>query len=284
MKTMTTLRPGRLLARLVLPAMLVAMLAPAGAQELLAGLAPKNKLVLFTSTNPGSVEVVKITGLPKGEILLGIDRRPATGALYALSSASRLYTINTDTGLATAVSATPFVPALSGTRFSFDFNPVVDRIRIMSNTGQNLRLHPDTGITAATDTVLAYAMGDAGFGVTPDVAGAGYTNSVSPTPLTTTLYDIDARRDVLVIQNPPNNGTLNTVGALGLNVTNKIGFDIAGSNGTAYATLQTKLKFGKAKRTSLYTIDLTTGAATLVGKIGGPAPLTGLTALGPLTL
>jgi hypothetical protein len=282
MKTKTTLRPGRLLARLGLPALLAALLSPVGAQELLAGIGPKNKLVLFTSSDPGSVEVIKITGLPRGEKLLGIDRRPATGQLYALSNKSRLYTIHADTGAATAIGTGPFTPALTGTRFSFDFNPTVDRIRIMSNTGQNLRVHPDTGVTAATDLVLAYAEGDPGAGSISDVGGAGYTNSVSPTPLTTTLYDIDAARDVLVTQNPPNNGTLNTVGPLGLNVTNNIGFDIAGSNGVAYATLQAKLKFGKAKRASLYTIDLTTGAATFVGKIGGPAPLSGLTALGPL--
>ena len=261
-------------------ALLGAMLAPATAQELLAGLGPKNKLVLFTSSDPGSVEVIKITGLPKGEALLGIDRRPATGQLYALGKTSRLYTINTETGAATVIGTAPFTPALSGTRFAFDFNPVVDRIRIISNTGQNLRAHPDTGVIAATDVNLAYAEGDAGFGTTPDVAGSGYTNSVSPTPLTTTLYNIDAARDTLVIQNPPNNGTLNTVGALGLNVTNNIGFDIAGSNGVAYASLQPKLKFGKAKRASLYTINLTTGGATLVGKIAGPPALVDLTAMG----
>lgn len=261
-------------------ALLAATLAPATAQELLAGLGPKNKLVLFTSSDPGSVEVVKITGLPRGETLLGIDRRPATGQLYALGKTSRLYTINTETGAATAIGSTPFTPALSGTRFGFDFNPTVDRIRIISNTGQNLRAHPDTGAVVFTDGSLAYATGDAGAGSTPDVSGSGYTNSVSPTPLTTTLFNIDARRDTLVSQVPPNDGTLNTVGGLGLNVTNNIGFDIAGSNGVAYASLQKKLKFGKSKRASLYTINLTTGAATLVGPIAGPPPLLDLTAMG----
>ncbi|WP_035608487.1 DUF4394 domain-containing protein [Haloferula sp. BvORR071] len=265
-----------LLRPVLLPALLAAGIAPAMAQEQLVGLAPQNKLVFFVSTSPGNVEVLKVTGLAKGEKLLGIDRRPATGGLYALSSSSRIYTINTTTGAATAVGTTAFTPALRGTRFGFDFNPVVDRIRIVSNTGQNLRVHPDTGV-AITPADVNLAYGDAG--LAPLVAGAAYTNSVSPAPLTTTLYDIDAARDALVIQNPPNNGTLVTVGSLGVNTTDTVGFDIAGS-GAAFASLQLKLRYGKSKRAALYTINLGTGAVTLVGKIGGPYPISGLTALG----
>jgi len=281
METRKTVGAGRRL--LMTLALLAATVAPAAAQELLVGIAPKNRLVFFASTNPGDVDVVKVTGLRQGEKLLGIDRRPFDGQLYALGSTSRIYVINSATGVATVVgTAGPFTPALSGTRFGFDFNPAVDRIRIVSNTGQNFRVNPDTGVTAGTDTALAYAIGDAGEGSIPGVAAAGYTNSDSPAPLATTLYDIDSRRDVLVIQNPPNNGTLNTVGALGINVTEVAGFDIAGSNEVAYASFQLKLRFGKSKRASLYTINLLTGAATLVGKIGGPFPVSDITAMGPL--
>ena len=272
---------SRSFRRLLLPALFAALLGPVTAQEVLVGLAPKNRLVYFTSTAPSQVEVVKVTGLQKKEKLLGIDRRPATGGLYALGSTSRIYLINPESGVATSVGAAPFTPALSGTRFAFDFNPVVDRIRIVSNTGQNLRADPTTGLLSATDLTAVYAEGDAGFGITPLIAGAGYTNSVNPAPLATTLYDIDAGRDVLVTQNPPNNGTLNTVGTLGVNVTDVAGFDIS-ANGTAYASFQLKLKYGKAKRASLYTVNLTTGAATLVGKIGGPYPVSGITSLGPV--
>lgn len=275
-----TVGAGRRL--LIVLAFLAAAVAPAAAQELLVGISSKNRLVFFISTNPGNVDVVKVTGLQRGEKLLGIDRRPLDGQLYALGSTSRIYVINTTTGVATVVGAGPFTPTLSGTRFGFDFNPTVDRIRIVSNTGQNFRVNPDTGVTAGSDTALAYAIGDAGDGSIPGVAAAGYTNSDSPAPLATTLYDIDSRRDVLVIQNPPNNGTLNTVGALGVNVTELAGFDIAGSNEVAYASFQLKLRFGKTKRASLYTINLLTGAATLVGKIGGPFPVSDITAMGPV--
>lgn len=271
----------RLIAALTLFA---AVAAPAAAQEVLVGIGSKNRLVFFTSNNPGEVSVVKVSGLQKGEKLLGLDRRPLTGQLYALGSTSRLYTINPESGVATAIGAGPFTPGLSGTRFGFDFNPVVDRIRIISNSGQNLRVHPDTGVLAATDTSLAYAIGDAGEGSLGGVVAAGYTNSVTPAPVSTTLYNIDTLRDVLVTQNPPNNGTLNTVGALGVNATEVAGFDISGSTGTAYASFQLKLKLGKSQRASLYTINLATGAATFVGRIGGPFPLSGLTSLGPLAL
>jgi len=262
-------------------ALLAVTVVPATAQEQLVGLSSKNRLVFFTSTDPGSVLVLPVTGLAKGEKILGIDRRPATGQLYALGSTSRLYVININTGAASAVGAAPFTPALSGTRFGFDFNPTVDRIRIISNTGQNLRAHPDTGAIAATDVNTAYAVGDAGEGTAALVSGSGYTNSVSPTPATTTLYNIESRRDVLVIQNPPNNGTLNTVGPLGVNVTETVGFDVA-QNGVAYGSFQLKLKFAKSARSWLYTVDLTTGATTQVGKIGGPSVVSAITALGQL--
>jgi hypothetical protein len=99
---------------------------------------------------------------------------------------------------------------------------------------------------------------------------------------TTTLFDIDPANDVLVRQDPPNNGTLNTVGTLGVDATTVAGFDIAGSNGIAYASLVVKDGNKKNLRATLFTINLTTGAATAVGKIGGPWPLTSLTALGQL--
>jgi hypothetical protein len=34
---------------------------------------------------------------------------------------------------------------------SLDFNPTVDRIRLVTASGQNLRLHPELGTVVATD-------------------------------------------------------------------------------------------------------------------------------------
>ena len=191
-----------------------------------------------------------ITGLQSGEMVLGIDMRPANGQLYALGSSSRIYTINTANGAA-AVVGTGFTPALSGTQFGFDFNPTVDRIRVVSNTGQNLRLHPTLGTAVFTDAALNPG--------TPAVDAAAYTNNFAGAT-TTMLYDIDYETNALYLQSPPNDGKLTQVGGLGVNVGSGNGFDIGGTTGKAYAILKT------GTIASLYSINLTTGQATrLIG-------------------
>jgi len=242
--------------------------APMASAELVTGLTVTNTLVTFDSATPGVVTApVAITGLGAGEILVAIDRRPATGQLYGLGSASRLYVINTVTGAATQVGSSGAF-TLSGTAFGFDFNPTVDRIRVTTTTTQNLRLNPNDGMLAATDSALAYATGDANFGATPRIVGSAYTNNFSGAT-TTTLYDIDSNLDILAIQSPPNNGALNTVGALGLNTSDLLGFDISGLTGTAFASLTAV----GAPTSSLFTVNLATGAGTLVGTIGASVAL-----------
>ena len=274
-----------------------------------AGAAPKGRLVLFSSDDPSDVAVVRVMGLQRGEEILGLDMRPATGQLYALGSSSRIYTIDYIAGTATPVGSAPFTPALKGTRFGFDFNPTVDRIRIVSDAGQNLRAHPDTGAIAATDGDLNYATNDVAAGVMPMVVAAAYINNDTNPATGTVLFDIAIALDTLVMQNPPNSGTLVTVGALGLDafgleIAYIGGFDVAASDGTAYAAIGVNTRhqrwndnddddndgqrgdrgrhWAKARRAALYTIDLTTGQATFAGKIGGPTPLTSLATLGSL--
>jgi dipeptidyl aminopeptidase/acylaminoacyl peptidase len=234
-----------------------------------------NNLLTFSSATPGTLSATAaITGLQTGETVVGIDVRPATRQLYALGSTGRLYIVNPVTGAATLASTVS--TALSGTAFGVDFNPVPDRLRVTSDADQNLRINVDTG-AATVDTPLAYAAGDANAGQNPNVVGSAYTNNVAGAT-TTTLYGIDSNRDVLVTQNPPNDGTLNTVGALGVNTSDVAGFDIATGSGTAFAALNTG-----GGETGLYTINLTTGAATLVGQIGpaGTGMVRGLTVVNP---
>ena len=235
--------------------------------EPLIGLTGQNALVSFDSATPATVSAtVPVTGLAAGESLLAIDRRPATGQLYGLGSASRLYTINPSTGAATQVgSAGAFT--LSGTSFGFDFNPTVDRIRVVSNIEQNLRLNPNDGTLTAVDTALAFAAGDANAGANPNVVGAAYSNNVAGAS-TTTLYGIDSTLRVLVAQNPPNAGILNTVGSLGLgfNLTDPLGFDISGVTGTAYAVFNSA---ASPNLSQLSTVNLTSGDSGGVGGIGG---------------
>ena len=150
--------------------------------------------------------------------------RPLNGQLYALGKTSRLYVINPRTAAARQVGATPFIPALAGASFGFDFNPTVDRIRVTSDAEQNLRLNPDDGTVTGVDANLAYAPGDPGAGTNPNVGGSAYTNSFAGAT-STSLFDIDNARHALVIQSPPNDGTLTTVGALGT-TSNAVAFDV----------------------------------------------------------
>ena len=226
------------------------------------GLTSSNALVMFDSATPGTIiGSVSVSGVSAGQTIRGIDFRPADGSLFGVSSDSRLYTINTSTGAATAVGA-PGQFTLSGTAFGFDFNPTVDRIRVTSNLDQNLRLNPTNGALAAVDGTLAYAVGDRNAGANPNIVGSAYTNNFNGAT-TTTLYNIDSVLDVLVTQNPPNNGTLNTVGGLGFDTGENVGFDIVPFSNVALASLT-----GANGISGLFNINLNTGAATSIGNIG----------------
>ena len=222
------------------------------------GVTSGNKLVRFGATAPGTVTTIgTITGLQASESVLGIDFRPATGQLYALGSSGRIYILGKTSATATYVGT--LTTALNGTAYGFDFNPVADRMRIVSDADQDLRANPIDG-SNVVDGTLAYAAGDPNAGQNPNVTGAAYTNSYIGTT-STTLYDIDTNLDILVSQNPPNNGTLNTIGPLGVNVSSVVGFDHTSASNIAYAS------FVVAGNLGFYTVNLTTGAATLIGTV-----------------
>lgn len=209
-----------------------------------------NMLVRFNPTN-GTNNSVALTGLASGESVVGIDFRPATGALFAITNQSRLFTINTASGAMTVVG-TGLATPLSGTSFGFDFNPTVDRIRLVSNTGQNLRLHPDLGTIVFTDGNLNPG--------TPFVNAAAYTNNFAGAT-TTVLFVLDSQTDTMFRQDPPNNGTLVSIGSLGVNIDADSGFDIGGTSGSAFALLKVN------GVTGIYSLNTTTGAATKVADL-----------------
>ncbi len=236
--------------------------APPVVCDTIYALTTSNSFFTFNPATPGTTTApVAITGLAAGETVQAIDFRPANGALYGMvlnlgGSMFRVVTINPATGATTAVGG---FSANGGGFFGFDFNPVVDRIRIVSDSENNMRVDPDTG-AVTVDTNLNPG--------NPNVVGSAYNNNFAGTP-GTTLYGIDTGTDMLVIQNPPNAGTLINVGALGVNSSAGVGFDIS-QCGTAYASLLVGGTNG------LYTIDVTTGAATAVGAIGSGAALLGI--------
>jgi Domain of unknown function (DUF4394) len=198
----------------------------------------------------------------------------------------QLYTIDIDSGLASAVGLRA-IP-LNGNAFGVDFNPVPDLLRIVSDLGQNIRIRPADGIVAGTDTGLAYpAMGDPNSTRTPRVVAVAYTNPDTDLQTNTVLHDLDVNRaadadpgrvgDVLAIQIPPNGGVFNTAGRLGIGADDLVAFDIGPDNEALAAIL---LVGSEASR--LYFIDLTSGDATDLGRIGKGEQVVGLAIqLGP---
>ena len=226
---------------------------------------PQN-LLRFDSATPGTIQSTKpITGLQANETIQGIDFRTVNTALYALGSTSRLYIINTASGQAfPAGGPGPFtVNGIIG----FDHDPEFLDFRVVSTTDQNIRLSSD-GAVAAPETALAYADGDPNEGADPNITGAAYSTNVFAARIRT-LYTIDSGLNILAIQDPPESGALKTKGALGVDPGFLVGFDIASASGnnTGYATMRV------SGITGLYTINLTTGAATLIGAVGGGNPV-----------
>lgn len=228
------------------------------------------RLVVFSAKKPRKVARRAITGLPAGVSLAGIDFRPATGDLYGVGTDSVVYRVNPSTAIAVA-EAPAFTPGLMGSSFGVDFNPVPDRIRLTSDTGQNLRLHPDDGNAVGIDKTLNPGM--------PQIVGSAYTNSSfrATRPTMTTLYALDANSDKLCVQNPPNDGTLTGCKSVALNVTLTTGFDIAGADTKNVGFIATTAPGGSGS--GLWRVNLATGKVRYLGRIGkGSAAITGLAA------
>jgi len=221
------------------------------------GLTNDNRIATYDARNlKRPMDVLSISGLANGDKIISIDYRPATGQLYGLGTSSRLYIINQKTGTATALGNSSFNPTLEGDNGSIDFNPTVDRIRLVTASGQNLRLHPELGTVVATD-------GNINGGDMPMIGAVAYTNSVAGAT-ETTLYDIDFNKNKLYIQSPPNDGGLQEVGDLGIDFEGTGNFDISPDNAVSLAVTYQK------NQSKLYIIDLNTGKASFVDRFNLP--------------
>jgi hypothetical protein len=246
--------------------------APVDNGERIYGLTDNNTLVVFSSAQPNrTLEQIDISGLASGERVTGIDFRPSdlngngmneVGQLFALTSMDRLYLVDPVSGQATAprmLSATVGAGAVG-----IGFNPTVDRLRVHSAAGRNLRINPDNGATIV-DGTLMFAAGDMNGGTMPMVTATAYTNNDNDPATGTTLYALDAATGTLTTflaaNGGPNGGQLSTVGALGVNVGAGTGFDISARSGRAYATIDDS----SSGKSTLYAVDLMTGRATRLG-------------------
>ena len=235
------------------------------------GLTTQGSLISFDSATPGTVSSpIPITGLVGGDTLIGIDIRPANGQLYALGLSgltNTLYVVNPTTGAATAVGPVTGLAFPITSTIGLDFNPLVDRLRAVDSSDANVRIDPTTAV-ATIDTQLSYQAGDPNFGINPSISGLAYTNNFAGTS-STSLYGIDYNLDILTLLLNPNSGLLTTVGPLGFDFGADAGFDISGLTGTAYLTVTSPA----GASSNLFTVNLTTGAATLVGGTGGSVEL-----------
>ena len=245
-----------------------------GGQEVYALLKHNVLRSVIASDPDGAADDVQITGLRPGEKLVGIDFRPRDGGLYGVGSKDSgaiLYRIDAETGTAAAVAPLVTVAGapvvLVGEQFGVDFNPTADALRIVSDTGQNLRAFPSSatpaGVARVTgQTIVDGTLNEVG-GTGTGIVGAAYTNNDNDPTTGTTLYDIDAATDRLVVQSPPNNGTLVNVGSLQVPTRPVVGFDIltisVGGVATNFAYVATTSTTGKPV-SSLRTIDLASGA------------------------
>jgi hypothetical protein len=243
----------------------VTLVSSASADSLVA-VTPNNMLLRFTASTASAYTAIPITGLNPGETLLGIDQRPVDGVVHAVSSISKIYTLDIDTGVAVP-RPNGFTPGLESLVLGIDFNPTVDRIRFVDSTGNNRRFVPGTGATAAVDPDLTYVSGG-----TPRAAGVAYTNSkFGGVPVGSVReFIIDSQLDVLAEVgsmaggNPSfNAGMTSVVGALGLDTTDDVGLDISGITGVAYASLTNANGIS-----SLYSVNLMTGQTSQLGIFG----------------
>jgi hypothetical protein len=214
-----------------------------------------NNVFTLNAAAPGNILAAHpITGLGLSESVLGIDWY--AGTVYALGSSSKLYTLDPNTGAATAVGS-GFGTVLNG--FAFGVDNSGSAFNVVSDLGQSLSVNRTTGVASVLPT-LAYVSGDPSFGSAPRIAGLAWD------PFASSWYGIDYVKNTLVGLNLTL-GTVSTIGGLGIDVSRNNGFEISPATGVVYLGSPAASSDPAA---NLYTVSKTTGAATLVGLIGQP--------------
>ncbi|MBM0103644.1 DUF4394 domain-containing protein [Steroidobacter sp. S1-65] len=248
-----------------------------------------NRLAAFPASFPAGFEnPTDITGVNDGETLVSIDRRPQNGFLYGLgynatAGTVQLYSISSQTSVATAIGtagrfvdaggANVRIGADANTLFGIDFNPTVDRIRVVNSAGQNFRMNPNNGALVDGDMATPGVNMDGPInGPTVSVQETAYTNS-APNVTVTTQYTIDQTTDTICIQNPPNAGTQTVCTLLSVPVETVQGFDIpptvtvSSSNAVAAGAGTAVVLASGRTQDELVNVNLSTGAVTTAGPL-----------------
>ncbi len=264
--------------RFLLGAAALALLPAAGLAERIYAVDEVGNLIRFDSATPGVIESsVAIAGLTDFDFVAALDFRPATGQLFAFvpqyqwidpppgGFLHRLYVITLATGQATRMSGSLYWAGF-GSEAGFDFSPVDDEIRLVEGS-LNVRMNPDTAELSA-DSPLTPRIWAVGLAYDHNVAGATSGTAYALDILNHNLVRIGGIDGVP----PPSSGEVSVVGPLGVPFSYFASFDISPS-GTAYAVLSPPNHPGVPEPSQLYTVDLATGAATLVGTVGPPPGL-----------
>ncbi|MFB9682106.1 DUF4394 domain-containing protein [Streptosporangium vulgare] len=226
------------------------------------GLTGNQRLAGFEIRSPGRArDLGAVNGLAGDTALVGIDYRVQDGKLYGVGNQGGVYTLS---GRASAVKVSQLTVPLNGTGFGVDFNPAANRLRVISDTGQNLRHNIDdpVGTPAPGQTVADGALtGPAPSPIVTGVLSAGYTNNDLSPATATTLFDLGTTSARVLLQSPANAGVVVPTGNLRVAATGAAGFDVHSSldNGvtvsnSAFATL----KVGGRYR--FYGVNLLTGS------------------------
>jgi len=237
-----------------------------GINTIFYGLSSKNELVRYKAGPPAQlVSSIQMVGLTADEHMMAIDFRPSNGRLYGVSDLSMLYLIDPGTGMVKPMSAIPFEPAIKGLTVGFDFDPIVDQIRLVTDLDQNMRLDPDLGKVISIDNDLVPAESS--------INAIAYSRLFNPSR-TFPLYDIDVTSGKLFKQEP-NSGKLEFIGLLGLVINGEGGFDIGANATSGLAVLYGHSRLGGVVNGDnlltdacrVYEINLLSGKTLYKGKL-----------------
>lgn len=229
-----------------------------------------NELVSWSLKDPRMIlQRTPITGLQPGEKITGSDYDAVDDKIIVTSNLGGLYKVDKTTG--TAFKVGQISSAFTNPNIGFDIDPISKLARLINNEAmKNVLVDPSTGRINDFDRDLFYASDDPKAGQKPSLSGIAYKDN-RPAQNTSSLFGIDTQQDTLVTLDPAT-GTVRTVGSLGVNTTDVVGFDIS-PNGKALASMTDP---NNPTSSRLYRINLETGTALEIGSLGGDKPVSGI--------
>ncbi len=261
-----------------------ALTAPVGAQaEPAVGLLEGGRAIAhFDTADPSALSgFFALNGLGADERMVGIDYRYVTKpgtlegpGLYGVAantagSQARVYKIDSGTGAVRAIGAAAITIPAPGVRWTVDFNPFSDRLRLVNDGDENLRIDADEGDLAGNDADVNPA-GVVVTGIAHDRVGA--------TPAATTVFAVNSAGATFGrlggVDNAPsaNGGAYTAIGPLGITPDSGTGVPIDISSGVNDDVIAVPfnavgaITSGGIQR--LYNVSLSTGAATAIGPTG----------------